>query len=890
MSINTSSNSSFVPGFHILEPSPNLKEKTTTKSLKANFTTNASEVFNHNKNALSDPSSESAPISQPGQAFKGECINLEDQQLPATQKVDSLGQSLLVGDKLPSFLEVMAKPKANQPSLPAMDRMVDELRLNVIPDLPEEATFKIHTFYQNYESSELKAHYQKCNTEKKDLLALHIVPENASLILNHANKSPLLQSAVAALRENLDLWEDLSLQKSPENFYELKRELAEQMKNLVTLSNHLEGISSSQKSAKVLPTEAGTLDERLLLKDKRQKSPVTKDAIQLQASLHQAMREGKSWAMQQPGLKKLGTSTNDVFSLESNLIQQPAAYFKVGGDSEVAAGTMEKLMWNIAVVMGKENQFVPTGETEVRDKNQQTGGSYRAKQWNKEGDLSDLQSAAEPRKGGIQVAQNGMTLDDVNKAGKTVSRDEVIDATLTSLVFGMFDAHGGNIFVTDEGKIKYFDNTRSMPNSNEFINRGHGIVSSYRCALLDLNVAKKALTLQEIGELKSKVKEYQQNAEKLKKYMSSKEVQGQLNKLPPGWMNLPSSLAAMDQRLSLMEAALNTGQVKTLEDLAIQSNPSYKFAYALAQIEALYQTKGMDISGQNVHRAVGYNTVEDSLQHASKLGIDLELVQKWCKDANLSTADITNQLGYQYAVRSAIPLTNAKSQENYLKNERVFQKIASNAEQDYKDYSRKESMYYMDSYNLRNLCLMGAGVLPEATVQTVESAIFYAKYKNCNIVIFGKSGDFKVLQETPIGFQVKSIDSSFKEGMIREKFWDAGGDIYYGSEMKIADFYNAYAYPQPTNFQELSVLEPAYRDNFAMEKGLLMSKSPEGHLMVTFRLQNENGYFVNSDTFTENDKGAFIVDVDLWLGINAETHCTIDQIASLYGSKVDSVI
>lgn len=881
MSINSSGNS--VPPHNYLDQSAGLKEnKTENSKTDTNSQVTASEVFNKSKNALSDQSVDKASAgSASRQTLKGESISLGDRQPQSSgvvKKADTVGQNLLVQDKLPSPFEVKAKSNQSSPAQ-GMERMVNLLRLNVIPDIPNEPIY-------GHEPSEIKALYKICNTEKKEFLAEHITFENASLILKQAEESPLLHSAVAALRDNLDLWEDLSLRGNSQGLVELKSELQEQMKNLVVLSKKLEEFSSFLKLAEA-PPEAAGLNE---LKEKRGKSFVTTDAILQQASLHQAMREGKGWAMQQPNLNKLGTSANDVFRLNSALTHDPVAYFKVGKLNEAAAGTMEKLMWDIAVVLGKENQFVATGETEVRDQTQQIGGYYRAKQWDEKVDLKNLQSAAEPRKGGIQVAQKGQTLNEMNKAGKQVAREEVVDATLTGLVFGMFDAHSANIFVTEEGKIKFFDNTRSMPNSNEFINRGYGIVSSYRSSLLDLDVAKKPLTTEEIGELKNKVKDYQQKMEGLKKYLNSREVRNRLYKLPPGWMNLASSLAAMDQRLSLMEAALNAGQVKTLEDLAAESNPSYKFAYALAQLDVLYRTNGMDISGKNVHTYVGYTSVEEGVRHANVIGIDLELVQKWCKDPTMSTSNLTNKLGYHYIYTTAIPPTNEKLLEISFKNGQVLQKIGSNAEHDYKDISRKESMDYVDNHNLNNLCLMGMGAVPYEYAQTVESAIQYAKFSNRHLVIFGNHGDFKVLQQTPIGFQVKSIDSSFKLGVVREKFLDPGGDVYYGSEMKIADFYNAYAYPQPTNFEELPVINPMDRDILAMERGLLVSKSPEGYLLVTMRLQNDSGYFVVSNAFAESDMGGFIVHPNPWLGIHEDTNFSVDQLAYLYGSKVDSKV
>src|SRR5690606_15973676 len=123
-----------------------------------------------------------------------------------------------------------------------------------------------------------------------------------------------------------------------------------------------------------------------------------------------------------------------------------------------------------------------TGETEVRDRSQLSGGGERAMQWDSRGELRQVEGAQAPRRGGVQIAQQGKVLYEhmENYTADSLDRREVASATLATLVFGMWDAHGGNIFVTEEGKIKFFDNTRSLPNSNGFISRGgERLVSSY---------------------------------------------------------------------------------------------------------------------------------------------------------------------------------------------------------------------------------------------------------------------------------------------------------------------------------------------------------------------------------------------------------------------------
>lgn len=785
------------------------------------------------------------------------------------------------------------------------ERMMNTLGLNVIPDIPEESEFKTHSFYKNYEPSQLIKHYKKCNEDKKIFIEQHFDLSKVALVLTQVTKFPEMQQALNLVRGHLDRWDDLSLEKNSKALNGLKRELQIQMKNLSILCDDLDKISkkrTSNLSPPISPEEFKK--ESAKLRERRKKDAVTTSSIQQQAKLHQAIRASKVWTSRQPKLKKIGTSSNRVYRLNSINTNTPTAFFKVGRKNEMAAGTMEKLMWDIAVVMGSEDKFVPTGETRVRTRKELTGGIEPTKpegirpltkQWDEKGELKELTGAMPGQKGGIQVAQKGNTFEKLIDDGISISkisvpRDEIIEGILTSLVFGMFDAHTGNIFLTDEGKIKFFDNTRALPNSNGFIDRGFRLTSAYRCSLLDLDCAKTPLTPHEIDKLKVKITDYQQKMNQLKKYLGSKEIQSRLKTLPPGWMDLTASLAAMEKRISLMETALNTDQVKTLENLVTQSNPSYKFAYALTHLELILEAGQSNVSLAEIHTAVGYYPIYDTIHDANKLGIQLKRVEKWCKDPAVSTDELSKRLVKHYDEMKTNPLTKTKKFNNRKRNNiAILKKITASAAPDYKDLTRKEALKCTDKRNVKTLCQNEVKVLPKATAQTVENAMHHAKNNNLKAVIIGNKENRQIIQNTPLGFRVKEFDASLKHGMIREKFQDSTGKTILGNEMPIAHFNKSVVNPSDViKYDELPTIPQILRDEMTIQKGLLISKALDGNLTISFRSHQISGInIVVNKTFALNTEGEFLVPKSSWLEVTENSSCTINQIVDLFQKKLD---
>lgn len=525
------------------------------------------------------------------------------------------------------------------------------------------------------------------------------------------------------------------------------------------------------------------------LKVMRDLNPVTLQAIKQQAELHDAIRKAKRRAAEMASLVKQGKSANEVYKLESPTTPpnyfaafeekpgEAAAFFKIGAGGEEAAGVMEKLMWDIAVVMGMEEQFVPTGETHIRDSSHLKGGTEKIVQWNEKGQIEMNKEAQPARRGGIQVAQQGEVLSKYNQhpGSKTalLTKSEISKGILASVVFGMFDAHSTNIFITKEGKIKFFDNTRSLPNSNGFINRGNGLVSSYRCSLLNLPEAREMLTHQEIEKLKRDLVGYDKKIGKLADYLNSPQAKVQLKKLPPGWMDVEACIEAMQERITCMQEALNSNRIDNLEELIEASNPAYRFAFALSYLNRLHKDEA-DITAtpdevlRSDHSYVGYSQSDKDLTDLMNAGYDIAKIKMWCDQTVNTMEDIiddlqsicNNQKIKQFGGNATLPPKKIQLANN------IKEEMIKNAALDLKDWQRGISEVRTFEYN-RGI-LKGLGVnsidIPQATL---SKAMTEAAKSQADLLLVKDGETTSLLYRTLEGYSIKEIDLKAAPGKVK---------------------------------------------------------------------------------------------------------------------------
>ncbi|MCE2983194.1 MAG: hypothetical protein LW832_06475 [Parachlamydia sp.] len=410
---------------------------------------------------------------------------------------------------------------------------------------------------------------------------------------------------------------------------------------------------------------------------------ITKGAIAGQAKLHQAIRQAKSYAASQSELKPMGKSANEVFKLgkqkgyvgtdgkitfgkneaeiaaEKESLDDPdfvSTYFKMTKETTVgekSAGLMEKMVYDFAVILGLEEQFAPTAMTRVfygQDfSNAQEAHEFKdlkADQrsgWDEEGRLLPLSDTSKGLDGGIQAAQQGHTLKDWKQltGPKTkLIQSEVNQALVTAIVFGMWDAHLGNIILTEEGQLKFFDNTRSLPHSNGTIDSGGYLVSAFRIGLLGLPASKIPLKNEEKIEMKEQILSMDQKMQDLKKYIAS--IGNSIKRLPYGWFETEKVIAAMNERIELLKNAIDNEEVETLVDLAMHAVPGYKFSMGLEMISNILDTQKTMTSKEIIlrtyplHNNIGFTHIDVLLEKLADAGIDSSKVMAFCEEATTS--------------------------------------------------------------------------------------------------------------------------------------------------------------------------------------------------------------------------------------------------------------
>ncbi len=357
--------------------------------------------------------------------------------------------------------------------------------------------------------------------------------------------------------------------------------------------------------------------------------------------------------------------------------------------SDQPAQYMEKIMYDLAGIVGMGDMFAPT--------------------------LAD-------EKGSIQAPISGMSLleffakfdqDALPEGQKTPEMPALIDATLATTVFGMFDAHANNIFVTQDGNLKFFDNTRSMPHSNNFvINRG-AVFPSYRSGTFLHPYSFRKLRDNDVEKIKEKISEIKAKVPEIEKYLNESSVQ---NQLPIGWFDAKLSLAAMRERIENMEKALESQDVH-LYDLIFAANPDYKFQLLLhfavtdpSTMEVLKDCEGDDIEQflPGVADQVGvfsiFNLKRTGLLGRSKTiktsdhtyHIDPEVVWEIAHDDSLSLIEGVKKVSSHVAANRDSSDIDLEEIENHI--EEISARVYSQAHLDNKDVKAENAQRYFLLY------------------------------------------------------------------------------------------------------------------------------------------------------------------------------------------------
>jgi hypothetical protein len=359
------------------------------------------------------------------------------------------------------------------------------------------------------------------------------------------------------------------------------------------------------------------------LKAQRKESPVTKRAIKMQAELFRVSRECSVWAKTNPDLTKKGDTKNKVFGVPSSQNSSyVVGYYKEGELGREDVSILEELMWQIALIFGWEESFAATKAIHLN--------------------LT--------HKGGVQVAHRGISIEDyisrknIPNNQKIISQDELIEGTFITLTFGMFDAHFDNIIINKGGKIRFFDNGRSMPHSNGFIHRINGPTPSYRSALLALSGSYEKLSTEHLQKIKNSITKQKKRMKHVKTFLLSTFTQNRIRKLPPRWFSTEEAIAAMEERLDNMEKALTDNKIGCLRDLVFAAMPGFNFTAILQML--LFEGNIPEIKMEDTQDLieiqqytlddVGYDSMNTLLENCIKMGIDPQQIKDWCENSSLS--------------------------------------------------------------------------------------------------------------------------------------------------------------------------------------------------------------------------------------------------------------
>lgn len=328
-------------------------------------------------------------------------------------------------------------------------------------------------------------------------------------------------------------------------------------------------------------------------------------------------------------------TTKGVYKLE-NKEKEPVFYFKTGDSAK-----MEIIMWDVGIAMHYEDVLTVTKTTSIQLKELKspeltdgTGGT---------GALDAKNSPKTMLKGELQEAQKGMLLEDyfkkTNKTGKVpfeISRENLIKGTLASLVLGMFDAHSKNVIVSEDS-LNFIDNTCSLAHSSQYIIGINGnILLPYRSSLLGLEGSYMPLSLEERQQIRDRICE---DLNHLKYLAKEPNWQSKANGLPPHWLNPQDALAAMQDRLTRMEKAIEDPRVETLRDLVFETIPQFKFMAALTCATKLFEKFQPYINKPEAMLSIqmillegtGTNPLASMLYQCAMKGLNPAELKLWCE-------------------------------------------------------------------------------------------------------------------------------------------------------------------------------------------------------------------------------------------------------------------
>lgn len=499
----------------------------------------------------------------PDSAFP-KMLPLQHGESPVSKNAAAEASSSKMEKKVENVKEgVLAAAEANQQAQRSQSSK------NVAPASPEDQMKKLQSLLGIFLPDSHEKTFEREITTKKQFLSILCQndPESMRLMIRYAGKVPAMTEILQLIRDGFDTWkiesnaEQLSKQMISED-YETARQIAQVLNTLhteygeaalfeLTYGSNAKGRSNIEKSfrkqinAKLTQTAT-----------QRPSRKITTSAIKKTAGLYKKSKKVKQ-------VSSVLASSEVFKGIDAK--GKAKVYRKLSKYPEPAI--IEKLIWDIALVMGLEDQFTATRVIKIKN-----------------------ELASE------QTALMGITPEQAKRRTQFLKRQAIIDATLTSIVIGHCDLHQDNMIVDPRGRIMFFDNTRSMPNSNGFVERRDGgIYPTYRSYLIGLEESFIPLTKDERCQMKERFEELLKKVDDVELYLKSPMAKSQLAKLPKEWWNQKEAIKAMRERIENSITVLDdkkNSQSLSLRDLVMESNPAYKLACAIVMIREIYVVKG----------------------------------------------------------------------------------------------------------------------------------------------------------------------------------------------------------------------------------------------------------------------------------------------------------
>ncbi|MDP1834664.1 MAG: hypothetical protein Q8K75_01930 [Chlamydiales bacterium] len=520
-------------------------------------------------------------------------------------------------------------------------------------------------------------------------------PQIAGKVWILHNNLKKISEVVSSFENQPEILQGLTLQDFP-------------MEYRVTMGKYLSGNRTL--------TEAGVAEFRQAIEALASKSPsaeasavpsispkgrITESALANQTKLQKVKRDGKAWLLKQEAeVAALGISANivkKVYDNDGKLI----GYYKIGAQDEEAASAMEHFMYDAAVLMGMERRFVPTGRMDMITK-QDISNSSKGKEVGIIDDKGDFRTinlethAFDRPRGSIQAAHEGQTLNQLHGDKKDLNMEETIIGVTTQIGMGMFDAHGSNVLVDEGGKISFFDNSRSLPQTNRPMAWAGKVIPPFRSGFLRSDQAYEPLSEVDRDSLRAEAALWKERVGELRHFVDLPSSKARLEGLPAGWWNSKNILAAMSERAEAMERAASDPDVVNLRDFMFACYPDLKFYAVLhvaLRLEENLSSGYIDPSElarvQKDHHGLaklGYDPIDTIIDGANYLGLDVLEIREWCQGSSLNFEQVMDKVAT--AAKDAMQVGPAETENRKRAAESLLSNVKATAAIELKDVSR----------------------------------------------------------------------------------------------------------------------------------------------------------------------------------------------------------